>query len=369
MNPSDDPSDDLHDAALWRALAHAPDQAAIPDWRLRKAILKKAHEAAGVLEPGSPEVRRRSWWWRVGFWGGGNDARMPWNAAFATVLVASLVILLMERQPVPGAGSDGAESKAVSSPSSARPGTPEQSGATASGPSTVRVPEFPVPAPTAEPSASPGTAPLAGAKPQPTPRRSPSPPPPVSAAPVVPQAGVTARLVPSDPLGARARRLEEESTARLSDLAPRPPAAATAPGGGADAARAESPSVRTDATEPPSFAALSQWTRITIAQRGGPSRSLTRDEARELNGLLGSAALSAVGAQPLAAAPEWRITLERKAETLAVFEIARGQVRWREGKEPPATGVPSAPALAALREALRTAVQQAQAEAPPARNP
>ena len=109
------------------------------------------------------------------------------------------------------------------------------------------------------------------------------------------------------------------------------------------AARPPSPCARTEATEPPTFAALSQWSRITIAQRGGASRSLSRAEALDLNALLGSAAISAVGAQPLAGTPEWRVTLERNGEVLAVLEVARGQVRWREGRAPPATGAPSAP--------------------------
>jgi hypothetical protein len=138
--------------------------------------------------------------------------------------------------------------------------------------------------------------------------------------------------------------------------AARPPAGLAAPGGAPPP-----PSKRTDATEPPTFAALSQWNRITITQRDGQSRSLPRAEARDLNALLGSAAISAVGAQPLAGSPEWRITLERNGEVLAVFEVARSQVRWREGGAPSATGAPSAPALAALREALRDAVQSPEA--------
>jgi hypothetical protein len=123
--------------------------------------------------------------------------------------------------------------------------------------------------------------------------------------------------------------------------------------------------VRTEATEPPTFAALSRWDRITIAQRGGASRSLSRAEALDLNALLGSAAITAVSGQPLAAAPEWRVSLERNGEVLAVFEVARGQVRWREGRALPATGTPSAPALAALNEALRGAVQPAEPAAQP----
>jgi hypothetical protein len=131
------------------------------------------------------------------------------------------------------------------------------------------------------------------------------------------------------------------------------------------------PTLRTEETEPPTFEALSSWNRITIYRRGGESRSLTRAEARELNALLGSAALSAVGPRPLGGTPEWRITLERGNQQLASLEIAGSQVRWREGRTLPATGVPSAPALAALRQALQAAVQAPQAAAPPEppRNP
>jgi hypothetical protein len=132
-----------------------------------------------------------------------------------------------------------------------------------------------------------------------------------------------------------------------------PTASAAAP----DAARKAVPAVRTDDTEPPSFEALSSWSRLTISRRGGESRSLSRPEARELNALLGGAALSAVGPRPLGGTPEWRVTLERGGEVQAVLEIAGSQVRWREGRMPPATGVPSAPALAALRAALQSAVQ------------
>ena len=111
---------------------------------------------------------------------------------------------------------------------------------------------------------------------------------------------------------------------------------------------------------------------MTIARRGGETRTVQREEARDLNALLGSAAISAVGSQPMRATAEYRVTLERNGNVLAVFEVAPTQVRWREGKTPPATGVPSAPALAALREALRDTVQQEPVATPtlaPPRNP
>ncbi|WP_218668912.1 hypothetical protein [Variovorax sp. KK3] len=97
---------------------------------------------------------------------------------------------------------------------------------------------------------------------------------------------------------------------------------------------------------------------MTIAPRGSASRSLSRGEAAEINALLGSAALSAVNPQPLTGAAEWRVTLERaNGEVLAVFELGRSQVRWREGQKPPTTGAPSAGSLAALRGALQHAME------------
>jgi len=117
--------------------------------------------------------------------------------------------------------------------------------------------------------------------------------------------------------------------------------------------------VRTDATDPPTFAALSQWRRVTILRTDGASRNLSREEFSELAPLLGSAALSAVGAQPLPDAVEWRIVLERaNGDRLASLDIAGNWVRWREGRSPPGTGAPSAGALSALREALREALER-----------
>jgi len=127
-------------------------------------------------------------------------------------------------------------------------------------------------------------------------------------------------------------------------------------------ARTPPSNLRTDDTEPPTFAALSQWTRLTISRRGGPGRTVQRADAPDLISLLGSAAIAAVGPKPLAGAPDWRITLERNNEVLAVLEVASTQVRWREGHAPPATGVPSGLALAGLRVALSEAIQEQPAD-------
>jgi len=133
---------------------------------------------------------------------------------------------------------------------------------------------------------------------------------------------------------------------------------------------AASSSVRSDETEPPTFEALGKWNRITISKRGGETRSLERSDAREVSALMTSAALSAVGPQPFKGPPEYRVTLARGAEVLAVFEVSGPQVRWQEGKTPAATGRPSGGSISALREALGHAVQEPQAAGgEPSRSP
>lgn len=105
----------------------------------------------------------------------------------------------------------------------------------------------------------------------------------------------------------------------------------------------------------PTFQALVQWTQLRITRNGADSRVLSRAEAGELGGLVGTAALAGVGSQPLTGTIDWRIALERDGEVLGVLELAGGQVRWRENGVPPGTGEPGAGALSALRQALDTA--------------
>ena len=327
------PADDLHDDHLRQALAHAPDQNAVPDWRLRKAILRKAHDAIGATDPDTDaaELERAARpWWRPERARGGRRARR-WGVAFASVLAALVVVVLWRREPASGPKLDAEIVKVAPAPST--PPAP----ASPPAPELAATAVEPLPSPPAPPEQVAVSPP---SSPPPPAQRPPPPPRPLPVAPPI-------AMVPPSVDGA-------------PGIPPSPPA------------RKPPPTTRTDETEPPTFAALATWSRITISRRGGESRTLSRAEARELNALLGSAALSAAGPRPLAGAPEWRVTLERGKESLAVFEIAGAQVRWREGGTPSATGVPSAPALAALRQALEEAVQPppaAAAEAEPPRNP
>jgi hypothetical protein len=117
---------DLRDPALRRALDHAPDRDATPDPRTRDAIRKMAHNlaAAPAAAPASAaNSASAAPWWRRLFGGGDTRARMPWNAAFATVLVAGFVTVLWHREPIPDARLDG-EAKVASAPAPAPAAAP-----------------------------------------------------------------------------------------------------------------------------------------------------------------------------------------------------------------------------------------------------
>ena len=134
--------DELRDARLRRALEHAPDAGALPDPRTREAIRKMAHNLAAATPPAAAPTAQP--WWRRLFGGGGPRGRMPWNAAFATLLVVGFVTVLWRQEPVPDARLDG----------EARVG-----GAVAEAPPAPR--EVPAVVPEARPEAAAPAAPVA----------------------------------------------------------------------------------------------------------------------------------------------------------------------------------------------------------------
>ncbi|MDM0089519.1 MULTISPECIES: hypothetical protein [unclassified Variovorax] len=373
----DDDADDLRDPVLQRALENAPDQAATPDWRLGESIRAMAHEA---VAPSLPELPlQRTWWQRLlGIGAGGG---VPWNAAFATVLVGVLVTLMWQREEVPGARPDGAQQQAA--PAAAAPQAEVAQGAPAPAPAPA-APPAPEPAPPpsaldaqlAESRATNAAATraldedearakrdrqaeteAATARARALRKESARPPPPVPPAP--PAAPATAEA-PSGRAAPQAAITERRTFAAPQDAAPAaapPRAAAVAP-----APAAIEPAA---AAAPPSFAALSQWTVLHITRPDGETRTLQRAEARELGALIGSAALAGVGARPLRAKVDWRLTLDRNGEALAVLELAGGQVRWREEGVAPGVGSPGAGAMKGLRAALEEASAPAQQPSPP----
>lgn len=84
------PQHHWQDARLKKALEQAPDAQAKPAAATRDAILKAAHDAASPVLTTPPPT---PWWKRVlnALFG---SSHMPWNAAFATLLVAGFIGLL-----------------------------------------------------------------------------------------------------------------------------------------------------------------------------------------------------------------------------------------------------------------------------------
>jgi hypothetical protein len=390
-----DDNGELRDEALHRALLNAPDHTSAPNWRLRKAILDRAHDAVMPFSASpEPETTERPWWQRLlGLGAQGGNARMPWNAAVATVLVGVLVTVLWQREPVPGARPDSEAPVGAPAQRSAAPAAPASPSPAAPAPATVPPPPPPLPTPPqAAERALPSSQDIAGGPPpvpdspaesattaapakgigasRPADRPAPAPARSELARRQADEAALSASPAASDKEASKRSertRGEEESASRQRFASPAAPAtgagsardsAEPAREGRAAAPPAAAPPAASASPALPTFSALSQWSRITITQRGGASRTLSRSEAQDLNALLGSAAISAIGTQPLAGTPEWRVTLERSnGDVMATFELGRNQVRWREGRVPPATGAPSASSLAALREALQHAVE------------
>lgn len=108
---------ELRDARFKRALDHAPDAAMRPSDATRVAIKSIASEAGTVTVPLPAKLAlqaspwpRLARWWRSSATG---SRHMPWNAALATVVLASLVTLMWFEQPVPQAVPDDAPARAA----------------------------------------------------------------------------------------------------------------------------------------------------------------------------------------------------------------------------------------------------------------
>ena len=372
-------NDPLHDEALRKALAQAPDRTALPDWRVRQAILDHAHGATSAAEELLAASRERTPWWSLAWWRhkAGVSGATPWNAALASLMLAVLVTLLWQREPVPGARPDDEPvtapapapaakeaqtardevATAKTEPAPAASVAPPQEAKPASPPATAEAPaREPAPARTErEVRGGVGGAarPLAeSSAPAPAPRAT-TPAPPVADAPAE-----------------RRKSVPSPATAPNAPPAAQPAPAPEANKQGSDlrqAAPAATPAARGEAMPMSDFSSLSRWTELRVANVNGSVRVVPRAEAGDLGLLMSSAAIMAVGGPPLRSLPEWRVSLERRGQVLAVLEVARSDVRWTEGGLPPATGRPPAEALDALRSALSQAIKPgAPAKAQPA---
>ena len=398
-----EPDEPLHDDALNKALAQAPDRTSQPDWRIRQAILDQAHDSISASEELLAASRERAPWWRLAWWRDkvGLSGATPWNAALASVMVAVLVTVMWQREPVPGARLD----EMPAPPASSVPDEESEAAKKETAPSVAgRVTPAPTPEPTPAPKAAPAPAPAPTQAPTPAPRASertkaPSAPAPASETPASAKApsqpqppamaesasrppAVSSAAAPPPPAPAFAPappvadtsaerrrsalaespapvpRTAQEANRDTGALSRQAPAAAAAPPAPAVPV---APIARGETARMPDFASLSRWTELRVVNINGDVRVVPRAQAGELALLMSSAAIMAVGAPPMRSLPEWRVLLERRGQVVALLEVGRSDVRWTEGALPSTTGAPPAESIEALRAALRQAIKSGSA--------
>lgn len=351
---------ELRDARLKRALDHAPDAVLRPSDATRAAIKSIAAEAnTGVVRAPTQLVRQVPLWHRVARWwrAGESGARpMPWNAALATVLLASLVTLIWFEQPVPQAVPDDAPAKAAGQ-------TPADSRVPASQPPAAAVaeaqssPEQDASRNRSRPERADGTTRQA-TQPRPVPlaktagarvEAKSEPAPPLAAAPnasteesrsavgavrpyesVAPSAEtpVASARAPSPlppaapaaapmPAAAAAPALQSESKLALADKEKR-----RVEGGLAGASRTLAPPSNVD------------WRELSV-QRSGSPLVLSSGQASRLLALLQTVSLRPAPAGEPVAPAATRLELSRHGERVATLDLDERGVRWTPvGTEP-----------------------------------
>jgi hypothetical protein len=318
------------DARLNRALESAPDAGARPSDAARRAI--RAAAVAAVAPKPDP------WWMR---WWTQPQQRMPWNAAFATVLVAVLVGVMWQGEEIPDAQPQAARSKDMAvapapAPTVAEPAQRPQPVASVAAPAPAPAPQR-APVVAAPPPAAPVVPPPVTAQPAPA-----VPPPPALAkAERAPEAMDARKSVAGEQSANRAREAEvqrrDQAADSLAGAAP-PPAApmAAAAGPSARAARAERLSQFAQGAEP---------LRIEVDGRAAVVQSTRLAQLAE------QLARRADSDAPLASAVLLKIEMRG-----GVLEVTSDQVRWTAPGQSPRTGRPDAGVIQELREEASRAV-------------
>ncbi|MEP6824111.1 MAG: hypothetical protein ABI919_04790 [Ramlibacter sp.] len=390
------------DARLAQALAHAPDEDLRPAPAVRAAVLESAHRAAagkaGAVTAPAPFWRRA--------WEAMGRSGQPWNAAFATVLLACLVTVLWWDKPVPDAVVDGPALRApevpagrpaatVAAPAHAPAAMPADS---AVAPARVQPPGVagaggsagPAAAKRAPPALEKKSAAPVQAAPAPAPAAATAPPPPaaelaiagrpapITAAPAAPVAQTPAAMADARADAAAAGSVERSKAATPaapSDAAPAPAPAMTpqAPAAAAPAQRREAAvapfardlgesSNRTGATgglaaqsaaqAPGAPGRMPEPLSITLE---GKSLAFTPAQAQQIEALAQALAAQADRGELLQSRTLAVIVMRRDRASAGVLQLAPPQVRWmpmRPGAQP-LTGRPDAAQLQALLEVLQ----------------
>lgn len=353
----------LRDARLARALEHAPDAHLRPDPATRAAVLgaaRKAVEPAGQTAPA--QGGWRAW---LGLNHGGRT-RMPWNAAFATILIAGFATLLWRGEPVPEARMDSGPAMRSEAPAAPLSGP---NTAAESQPSTAETAKSPTdeqpgvrPAAPAR-AAKPAPALKAPAAPAPVP--APAPEPAQEAAPssnAMADRGAeaeAARMTQSTQRESSPARLERHLEGERAKLAQQPgagaaasalpppalPAPAAAPQVMESRARAASPAKEASSGSAPS-ALPADWTHLRRLPDG---LAVARAQAGQLPQALGALRTGGDSREAAPAVLE-RVELQRDGQILGVLELS-GQ-GWRylpsAPDEAPRSGIMDAAAAARL---------------------
>lgn len=323
---------DLRDARLRRALESAPDADQRPDQRTRRAVLDAARQAVGPAP-------RAAWWAKL--WQGMGDRNMPWNAALATVVIATLVTVLWYDREVPQARPDAA--------STSEP-------APAAAPPVVSSSAPPAAAPAPRPAPAPARKPQTATKPQSQPAPAPAEQtesPRERRAEVAVDAMLdqgTRELAKSGP------STQSPEPAKQADVAAaaRAPAPAAAPAAPAPALSRAAPAGLASQAEAP---VTGNWTHLRIAAQGRRVE-LARAEAPRLAQLLDGVAREARDRETLQATVVARFELTDAGNPAGVIELAGPQVRWTPAGGRSLTGRPDEARLQALREEIIRAMQR-----------
>jgi hypothetical protein len=372
----------LRDARLHKALESAPDAQLRPDARTRQAILATAHEAV------APAPARA--WWRA-LWDSTGSQRMPWNAAFATIVVASLVTVLWHDREVPDARPEMAPGAPPTAAVPAPSAPPASAPAVAPAPRATRAPvaEVQLPRKSAAKPSQPQPQPQLGlaqgqARPDDAARErraesgalrdedsralAKSTPQPVEAPAAAPAAGPVAELSSRAAAPAPAPSAAP-ATAPAPAFAPPPAPAPAAP---AAMARAVPPAVVSQAAPPaadmappaprpaPRADPASQlraadaraWSSLRL-ESGGRAVVVGREQALRLAQLLDQILTSPRGNELIATAPQARLELSQQSARLGMLEVVGDQLLWVPTGGGPQFLRPDPEVLRALKEEIQ----------------
>jgi len=316
---------DLRDARLRRALDAAPDADQAPSGATRQAVREAARRA--VASPA------RTPWWKKAWWPAPRQ-RMPWNAAFATVLVAGLVTVLWQGEEVPDARTDHSQVELPATAPAPRAAAPAAPPAAALPPAAR--PEAPPKAAAVRRDAQPAAKAPAAAGAAAT-----APPPAVLRKRTEDEAAK-----PAETATLPREKAAADSAGATTALAPAPVTPAPAPPPAAAAAPAAAPPapVESRSAAPPAaraqprseLAAQQQqqqpvdWRRWsqTRVEIEGRAVVLGRHQAPRLAQLIDQIASSTATDEALSQAPRIKIEVSHQGVLLGVLDVAGERARW-----------------------------------------